>query len=310
MSKKWGLAIILLLGIGGIILVFLHPTKKRPGLDSVVNLGIGLARDVDTIGQTLARVSDEEEIKVGQEIVQEILSHYRIITNTPRARYLQAVGQTLTPQVNRKKITYQFYIVQYDDINAFAVAGGHIFITSGMLQFLRTESELVLILGHEIGHIDLRHCIELVQYELFLKKIGLDDLKMVARIGYELIRRGFSEKQELEADKYGLEMVIKTQYHPKAALNIFGRMSDIFPEPEKSKPDTVIDEITQILKDALEDYIATHPALEKRLDILGEMVAQRKADWQGRTFYIGRANYEQTLARETTKYPKEWEEVK
>lgn len=310
MPQKWLRLIIILIGLGGIILVSLHPTKRRPNLGPVTDLVSGLTQDVDTIGQTLVRVSEEEEIKVGQEILQEIVSHYPVITNTSQARYLQAVGRTLTAHVNRKGINYQFYILPINDINAFAIAGGHIFITSEMLRFLRTEAELVLILGHEIGHVDLRHCIELVQYELALKKIGLDDLKTVARLGYELIRRGFSEHQEEESDKYGLEMVIKTQYHPKVCLNVFGRMSDIFPEPKESQPDTVIEEVTKILKDALEDYLRTHPPPEKRLDLLQRMVAQRKDSWKGQTFYIGRTNYEQNTARDTTTYSQEWAEVK
>jgi predicted Zn-dependent protease len=177
-----------------------------------------------------------------------------------------------------------------------------------MMRFLRSESELALLLGHEIAHVDLRHCIELLQYELALKKVGLEDFKQVVRIGYGLIFRGFSEEKELEADRYGMNMVIKTRYHPPHAIGLLSRMVGIVERaPHPQRPKTLPHEILEMIKKALRDYLATHPPFDERIKLLQRVVGRRCRKDQ--RFYIGRRNFNECISRTLRDYPAEWQEL-
>src|SRR5438309_1550737 len=68
--------------------------------------------------------------------------------------YVNAVGQSLVPNVRRTGIAYQFHAIDSPEVNAFAVPGGQVFVFTGMLRFLKSEAELAAILGHEISHVD------------------------------------------------------------------------------------------------------------------------------------------------------------
>ena len=99
-----------------------------------------------------------------------------------------------------------------------------------MLDFLKTEAELAAILGHEIAHVDLRHCIERYQYELSLKRIGLSEVGGLIDVTRRLISVGYNKYQEVEADAYGTILSIETGYDPDATAAVFARLSKHYGE--------------------------------------------------------------------------------
>ena len=117
--------------------------------------------------------------------------------------YVDAVGQTLVPWVRRHGIAYQFHVIDSSEVNAFSVPGGQVFVFTGMLQFLQSEAELAAILGHEIAHMDQRHCIEKYQYELAARKVGLEGIGHIADRARLPITIAYQKNQEIEADAQG-----------------------------------------------------------------------------------------------------------
>ena len=226
--------------------------------------------------------------------------------------YVTNVGHTLLEHSQRRGIQYRFSIVDSPTINAYAVAGGGIYVTTGMLRFLESEAELAAILGHEISHVDLMHCIERLQYELAARKIVGKDLALIARIGYMLVGLGFSEQQELEADSGGVILSAKARYDPLAAKPIFERLAKFEEKTHeerkgpKAKPSLMLQEVGVALGKALDQYFATHPPTGIRVRELTRVYERNARAWKGQRFYVGRSNYQDRIPRLSQERPGEW----
>jgi predicted Zn-dependent protease len=184
--------------------------------------------------------------------------------------------------------------------------GGQIFVMRGLLEFVQSESELAAVLGHEMSHVDLRHCIEHYQYETVFNKAGAPEVGGMVELAHRLIAQGFSAEQESEADAQGERLSIEAGYDPDAAAALFTRMQRALHEPRRVQSTTPLGEAAQASIEALEAYFRTHPPTEQRVRKLNEMVAQHHRELAGRAFYVGKQNVRERVPRSIREYPGEY----
>lgn len=295
-ASKFVLAACVALFAAAGALLWTSPTSYKVDFDAVLDIWGDVVRDVDSFTKTATRVSTRKEIEVGDAIASRIWLKER----TGRDKdYVEGVGQRIAAHARRQSIPFRFHVVESGDPNAWAIAGGHIYITTSLLNLLQTESELAAVLGHEIAHVDLRHCIELMQYELLLRRAGFGDMAILVRIAEHLVRVGYSEVQEREADRLGLLLAAEAGYAPLGALDAFERMYVKFGQEEAESEQTQgpEGEIARALSEALEAYFATHPPFLDRLDELRSLLDWNMAAWEGREFYVGASNHRDRLSR-------------
>jgi TPR repeat protein/Zn-dependent protease with chaperone function len=294
-SRKYLLIGLIAINAIAAVLLALSRTDYRVDLSSVVEIWGDVIRDADKFGRTLTTVSIEKEIEIGNEIAKS----FHPISDENLQKYINEVGQTLTAHVRRRGIPYKFQVIDWPVVNAFAVAGGHIYITTGMLNSIDSEAELAGILAHEIAHVDLKHVIQALQYELLLRRIVGEDLASIVRVGEYLLTVSYSEQREREADRTGMIIMAEAGYSPIEAIRAFvGVGSELPPLPERPiKPDRPELEIGRAIKNALGDYFATHPVWPDRVQDLDTILQRNIASWEGRAFYIGRSNYRDHVAR-------------
>jgi predicted Zn-dependent protease len=193
-------------------------------------------------------------------------------------------------------------VIRSPEINAFAIPGGHIYVLSGIMDFLQSEAELSAILGHEMSHVDLRHCIERYQYQLAAKKAGIGAVGEIAEMAHSLVAQGYSQEQESEADTSGERMAIEAGYDPDAAAAVFQRMQKRFGEPQRTLAKTPADEASGAVWDALGSFFRTHPPSAERAKQLTDMVARHRRDLAGRLVYQGVRNYHERVPMAQQKY--------
>jgi predicted Zn-dependent protease len=104
-------------------------------------------------------MTEATEISIGSRNDAEVRKQYGVYDNPELQSYVQRVGQMLAAQSHRPGLTYHFTVLDTPEVNAFALPGGYIYITRGILAYLNSEAELSAVLGHEIGHVTARHAV-------------------------------------------------------------------------------------------------------------------------------------------------------
>ncbi len=192
MQRRYFYGLLAIMAICGAA-VAMGELDPNVNLDSARAIWADVIRDIDEFGLHATRIPAHKEMELGTEIAGQIKQWG---TEDPNeTRYVAAVGNSLMGGVNRKAIRYQFHVIRSGEINAFAIPGGQIYVFTGLLDFLESEAELAHILGHEISHVDLRHCVERYQYQLALKKAGAGDLAFLADLAHSLVAIGYSQDQ-------------------------------------------------------------------------------------------------------------------
>ena len=302
MPRKYFYALLIVMLACGAA-VSLGDLDTNVSLDSAREIWADVLRDVDEVGLHATRIPAAREMQLGAEMAAHIGTWG---AEDPEAtKYVTAVANSLVPHVNRPAIQYQVHLIQSPEINAFAVPGGHIYVLSGLLDFLHSEAELASVLGHEISHVDLRHCIERYQYELALKKVGVGDAGVVVGIAHQFASLGYAQYQELEADAAGERLAIESDYDPDAAMALFQRMKARFGETSATPASTPLGEVGQAVGGALGAYFQTHPPSEDRARQLTAMVARNRSTLRGRAFYRGVRNFKERVPRTVRRYPGE-----
>jgi predicted Zn-dependent protease len=175
-------------------------------------------------------MSEDEEIRLGQKYSTEVMKEMPAYENPALEEMVQRVGKQLAAHSHRPHLAYQFTIVDSTSVNAFALPGGYIFITRGMLAYLNSEAELAAVLGHEIGHVTARHSVRQqsaatvtgILGVVVAASTGIDGADSLTDMAGTAIVRGYGREHELEADRLGAEYLAKSGYDPDAMLEVVG----------------------------------------------------------------------------------------
>ena len=291
----------LMVGCGTVVLMG-HPDSDV-SLESARAIWADTLRDADAVGLQATRVSPAREMQLGDEMAAQIVPWGQ---EDPEAtRYVGAVAASLIPHAHRQDIRFHIHVIRSAQVNAFALPGGHIYVLTGLLDFLQSEAELAAILGHEISHVDLRHCIERYQYQLALRRFGAPEAGEIAGIAHALVAFGYTQDQELEADAAGEQLAIEAGYDPDAAVAVFNRMQTRFGGAAHKPASTPADEAAGAVIDAIGSYFRTHPPSHQRAVQLSDLLARNHRELAGRIVYKGVRNFQSRIPRGTQELPDE-----
>ncbi|MEM7112152.1 MAG: M48 family metalloprotease [Chloroflexota bacterium] len=221
----------------------------------------------------LPRLGDEQEVEIGRQTDLEIRAQYPVADDPEAMALITDIGWRIVPYSDRPDLPYSFTVLETDEINAFAVPGGYIYVTRGMLNFVGSNDELASVIAHEIAHVGRRHGARRVEVftaaEFALELItGLsDDMEQVyedraaqiaAHMASQVLFSGWSRTQEFEADEYGVIYLAAAGYEPEAAVSALQRMHDTF-DQEFGHP--------------VEHLLDTHPPFSDRIRHVQETIA-------------------------------------
>lgn len=233
-------------------------------------------------------ITPAQEVQMGEETRKQVLQQYRIYTKSPElVNYVKAVGAKVAQNAERKdELNYRFDIVESDEINAFTIPGGSVFITTEALKYIRNEAELAGVLGHELGHNEDKHALESLQRALVAQgaiggSLSEKDnifLQAAASVTLDLILKGFSRSQEKEADITGAQLATSVNYDEEGLLGFLKTLQ------ATSGGDG----------NGLVRFLLTHPATGERITLLEEYYRTQNIDVSDPI--LGRAEYQQKVS--------------
>lgn len=197
----------------------------------------GCATNPVTGGQDIVFMSEQQEIDIGRQTHAEVIKAFGEYDDPELQRYVQDIGKRLAAQSHRPELIYRFTVLDSKDVNAFALPGGYIYITRGLLAYLDDEASLAAVLGHEIGHVTARHAVQ--QYSaaqlanigatlgaIFVPGMNTPAAGQLVNIAGTAILRGYGREHELEADRLGAVYMARSSYDPQRILDVLGVLKD------------------------------------------------------------------------------------
>src|SRR5579864_7288903 len=180
--------------------------------------------------------STADEIKFGAQIAQSIESHYRLITDPAQVARLSRVGDAIARVVERQDLVYHFKIVSVPGINALSIPGGWVYVTEGMMRFVRSDDELAAVVAHEMTHVNHRHYYIQADRERHLTPALLVALALSVlahspapllgtQISLQAVMNNYQRDLEHEADLNGVAYLTKTGYSPVAMLTLMEHLA-------------------------------------------------------------------------------------
>ena len=197
-----------------------------------------------TGSRELVFMSESQEADLGREADAQIRSEMGVYDDPALQEYITAIGNRLAAVSHRPDLPWQFTVIDSPVVNAFAVPGGYIYLTRGLLAYLNDEAELAGVLGHEIGHVTARHSVQAysraagAQMGVLLGQIfvpamrpryGAPGLGDTAGQGLGLLFLKFGRDDERQADRLGAEYAIASGWDPHGVgdmLTTLGRIAD------------------------------------------------------------------------------------
>ena len=250
--------------------------------NALVDLAADAQRDLTLAPMRLTRLSDQEEIAIGQRLQ----SQYALLDKqmSPKEQvlqdYVRQVGAKLAIHAHRP-MPYEFHLIPNQNmINAFALPGGPVYVGEGLTDLMLTEDELASVLAHEVEHIDHYHAVERVQIEAQLKHLDLEVVGDLVQLPLSLWEAGYHKDEELEADREGMFLAVAADYSPYGAV----KMMENFAKLQKEyviHAETPEQELSELAIQGLQGYFRTHPMPSERLDQANRIIAEQH--WETRS---------------------------
>lgn len=201
------------------------------------------------------------ELGLSSQISGFIEHYYRVLFDEKIKSYVDKVGREIIKATPRQNLRYIFTVLDSDEINAFAVGAGGVYITKGLLDMIESEDELAGVLAHEVAHNVKRHIVKQYRRDTNLSILGAilsgGDTNIGVEFAKSLFMSGYDRKYEREADKFALIYSIRGEFDPQGYVLLLKKLLDL----EKTQPSK------------LEFYFRSHPPTPERIKRAEEFLA-------------------------------------
>ncbi|MFY7865240.1 M48 family metalloprotease [Roseateles sp.] len=284
-------------------LKFFRPRLLALGLAAGLLSACGTTMVNPVTGQAERSVMDEaSEIAEGRKAHEQVLKEYTPLANPKLQAYVNEIGQKLAAASHRSHLQWHFTVLDSPEVNAFALPGGYVYITRGIMAYLETEADLAGVIGHEIGHVTARHGAQRATRQqtagfgvlaanvlgAVLESQGLGGAGQMLGQASQSVAAGYiasyGREQELQADKLGAEYLARTHYDPKNMVDVIR----VLKNQERFAAEQA--RLEGRTAPSGSNWLASHPSNDQRLAQISQTARNYASD--GETYQDeGRARY-------------------
>ena len=179
-------------------------------------------------------LSEDWELSAGKQYHQQIMQEYSVYPNVELQNYIDDIGQRLAKKSHRPDLEFTFTLLDSPQVNAFALPGGYVYITRGIMAYMTEEAHLAGVIGHEIGHVTARHSAQRAAQQQLAGVAtigaailtGSSDVAQLSQMLGGALMSGYGRKQELESDRLGAEYIAQNDYDVNDMIGVIGILKD------------------------------------------------------------------------------------
>ncbi len=264
-------------------------------------VGCGSAVVNPVTGQAERSVmSEQDEVAEGTKAHQQVLQEYGVVKDARVQAYVNQLGQRLAKLSHREQLQWHFTVLDSPEINAFALPGGYVYVTRGIMAYLQSEAELAGVMGHEIGHVTARHGAQRATRQqdaglgvlaatvlgVVLESQGVSGAGRLASDVSQTAAAGFiasyGREQELQADTLGAEYLARNAFDPRHMVRVIGALKD----QERFAADQA--RAAGRAAPSGNNWLASHPSNDQRLQQITALADQYRGNYvdEGRGRYL------------------------
>ncbi|MFK7935720.1 MAG: M48 family metalloprotease [Saprospiraceae bacterium] len=262
-----------------------YPLHSFLLLLSIILIAVACSRNPVTGKKELMLMSEKQEIALGQQYDPSVVSSYGVYEDEQMQQFIEAKGQKMAKISHRANLDYEFKVLDSPVVNAFAVPGGYVYFTRGIMAHFNNEAEFAGVLGHEIGHITARHSAKqqsratLAQLGMVVGLVVSKDFRQfadAANQGLGLLFLKFGRDAESQSDRLGVEYSTEIGYDAKEMAGFFQTISRLQEQAGQSIP----------------TFMSTHPNPVDRFNNVKQLAAkQQQADTKHSRYQVNRDSY-------------------
>jgi predicted Zn-dependent protease len=241
---------------------------RRSAASLAILLACGCATNPATGRRQFVLMSESQEIAMGQQAAPAIAASMGIYSDEALGRYVEEIGMRMAKASERPHLPWQFRVVDDPLVNAFAVPGGFIYVTRGILAHMDSEAELASVLGHEIGHVTARHSVAQytkamgAQLVLLPAVVLLPELGAASQLlgaGLQVLMLKYGRDDERQSDELGLRYLTRAGYRPEEMADVFRTLDRIGAKSGSG---------------GIPEWLSTHPSPANRVQLITERIAR------------------------------------
>ncbi len=227
---------------------------------------------IDATGERqLSFIGSQQEIEMGKSSNEDIVKAMGLYRDESLQHYVQQLGLRIAATTERPELPWTFQVIDDDTVNAFAVPGGYIYLTRGILAHFENEAQLAGVLGHEIAHVTAKHSIirmsknMVTQLGLGIATIAVPELREFSSMlgqGVQLLFLKFSRDDETEADKLGIRYMLNVNENPQELVDVMAMLGRLSMTTEGGR---------------LPQWASTHPLPANRMDYIQSRINELPA---------------------------------
>ena len=217
--------------------------------------------------EELTVTSDEKEIEMGRKIARRVRKELAVTADTPMQERVAAIGARIVAVCDRQDLVYSFTVVEDEDVNAFSLPGGYVFVNAGLIKKTASDDELAGVLAHEVAHITARHAVKRYENRLGsqlaqLAAVAARQTQVAGGMGVamQMAQLAYARQDELEADRLGVKYMRAAGFDPNGMLSFLQTLQALHRK-----------ELLYLPRGAVRpNYARTHPYVPERIRAVKE----------------------------------------
>lgn len=214
--------------------------------------------------QDLILISTEKEVAMGDSLAKQVEKKFKVVEDKEMQGRVERIGQELVEICDRKELIYHFKVLDGDEVNAFALPGGWVYVDKGLIKKVKSDDELAGVIAHEIGHVAARHSVQKLQSGLtssilMILAAGANtdrEFKRGANLALASLMTAYSREDEFEADRRAVKYTKAAGYDPNAIVTFLETLKEV----HRNKP----------LRP--KSFFRTHPYIAERISVVKQEI--------------------------------------